>query len=75
MTIQEELDLKKIQYAKLCQQIADIDAGPVRVELKRIRNGLTGEMVNLRQKLVQEQIDIALAGGTPKHIPTLSFGK
>ena len=75
MTVQEELDRKQSEYERISKQIDSVPSGPVRVELKRKRNGLTGEMVTLRQRLIQEQVSIALAGGTPKEIPTLKFGK
>ena len=75
MTTGQELEAKQAEFEKLSAQIENIEAGPVRLELKRMRNGLTGEMVVLRQKLIKEQVDIALAGGTPKNIPTLKFGK
>ena len=75
MTTEQELEDKKAEFEKLSRQIANIEAGPVRVQMKRMRNTLTGEMVVLRQKLVQAEVEIALAGGTPKAIPTLSFGK
>lgn len=74
-TIEQDLEAKKAEYEKLSKQIDSIEAGPVRLELKKRRNALTGEMVNLRQTLISEQIQIALAGGTPKNIPTLQFGK
>ena len=75
MTVQEELDAKQAEYEKLSAQIAKLESGPVRVELKRLRNSLTGAMVVLRQKLIKEQIDIALAGGAAKNVPRLTFEK
>jgi len=75
MTAQDQLTAKQIQYETLTARIASLPSGPIRTALKRQRNECTGEMVVLRQMLIQTQIDIALSGGTPVEIPRLQFGK
>jgi hypothetical protein len=71
MTIHEELALKERQYAELTRKIENLEAGPVRLELKRKRNALGGEMVSLRQQLILKEVE----SDDPQNVPRLSFGK
>jgi hypothetical protein len=70
MTVAEELALKQAEFNELSRKILNLPAGEVRVELKRKRNGLTGQMVLLHQKLIAEQV----ASDNPQHVPPLNFG-
>jgi hypothetical protein len=69
--IQSAMDKKQAEYADLTRKIEGCEPGAVRQELKKRRNGLTGDVVNLRQQLIQEE----LKSDNPQNIPRVSFGK
>lgn len=69
MTLQEKLDKKKTEYDAVVKQIAGLEAGPVRVELKRRANGLSGDIVRLRALLIQAE----LAKENPQNVPRVDL--
>lgn len=71
MNIQEEMAVKQRQYDDLTTKINGLPAGPVRFELKKRRNNLSGDIVALRSRIVQQEAN----SDNPQPVPRVSFGR
>jgi hypothetical protein len=76
MNIQAELQKKKTEFERLTRDIERMDQGPARLAVKRRRAGLSGEIVNLRQQLIEQGLAEYDASGTiPENVPRETFGQ
>ena len=71
MTTLLELKQKALmeEFKELGQRIAALPAGQVRLELKRRRNGLTAEILQVNQAMVREQVN----SPNPKDVAPVHF--
>jgi hypothetical protein len=70
LTIRETLALKQSEFAEFTRKIENLPIGAVRLELKKRRNAIGGEMVSLRQQLILEEVNAV----DPQNVPRVSFG-
>ena len=71
MTTQEKLDAKLAELAEVKRKISGLSEGSVRLGFKRQRAGLTGDIVNLNQDLVAEQMH----ADNPIDVPMVRLGE
>ena len=68
-SLRDEMVGKRREFNELCRKISNLPIGPVRMELKRRRNELAGQIVVYRQMLIRDE----LTKENPQHVPRETF--